>query len=224
MYFGFYPAILTAYDAATRIGTVMIDGLTDGADQGLDATFAYPIGESDLDTELKVDCVALPAPVYVFFEAGDPSAPVISSWRGHQDGSALAGIRRIRQKNIELLADQNITLNTQQVDITCKNMTITVNEGLTINTATAQVVATTALQIQAPVIQSQGAWAHTGVFSVSGLLSANGGLAAIGGSMGIAAAINGLVLVNGEVTVNGIGSSTHIHPIPSVGNTLTPIP
>lgn len=117
MFLGFYPAVLISYDAANRIGEVTIEGLTNGADRGLDATFAYPVGESDLDTELKIDAVALPAPVWVFFEAGDPSVPVISAWRGHQDGTALVDTRRIRQKNIELLADRKITLQANNIQV-----------------------------------------------------------------------------------------------------------
>jgi hypothetical protein len=145
MYFGFYPATLTAYDSATRIGTVMIDGLTDGADQGLDATFAYPIGESDLDTEIKVDSVALPAPVYVFFEAGDPSVPVIASWRGHQDGSAIVDTRRIRQKNIELLATVKAKIVAPFIEIdgeTRINGNTDVIGSLTVSTAKSAIIPT----------------------------------------------------------------------------------
>lgn len=134
MFLGFYPAVLISYDAVSRIGEVTIEGLTDGADRGLEATFAYPVGESDLDTELKIDAVALPAPVWVFFEAGDPSVPVISAWRGHQDGTALVDTRRIRQKNIEVLATANITL--QAIDtivIHSENVVINANSSVLIN-------------------------------------------------------------------------------------------
>ena len=42
----FIPAKILSYDAATRTAKVQIDGLT--------ATFAYPVGHDDRDTEIQV--------------------------------------------------------------------------------------------------------------------------------------------------------------------------
>ena len=52
--FNFIPAKILSYDAATRTAKVQIEGLTDGAEDGLTATFAYPTGYDDRDTEIQV--------------------------------------------------------------------------------------------------------------------------------------------------------------------------
>ena len=52
--FNFIPAKILSYDAATRTAKVQIEGLTDGAEDGLTATFAYPVGHDDRDTEIQV--------------------------------------------------------------------------------------------------------------------------------------------------------------------------
>lgn len=126
---GFWPAKLTSYDAATRTGEVWIDDVTDGGDRGLVAEFAYPIGEDDQDTELKI---TLPANVYVFFESGDPRCPVVFAWRTRQDGSAVVGTRRIRQQNIQILATANLTLTAERAEMSFNSMLLTVPAGLNI--------------------------------------------------------------------------------------------
>ena len=96
----FKRAKILSYDAAKRTAQVHIHGLTDGASQGLTATFAYPVGDDDRDTERQI---VLGNDVYVFFEDGDESCPVIAFYSSHGTG-AMVDKRRIRQKNIELLA------------------------------------------------------------------------------------------------------------------------
>jgi hypothetical protein len=127
--YGFWPATLVSYDAAKRTGEVYIEGITDGADRGLTAEFAYPVGESDKDTELQI---SVPAPVDVYFEMGDPRCPVVFAFRTHQDGSAVVGTRRIRQENIELIANANLTLFADQAHMQFSKMTLVVPDGLTI--------------------------------------------------------------------------------------------
>ena len=99
----FYRAKILSYNAQNRTANVHIIGLTDGAEDGLVATFAYPVGDDDRDTELKIvtgnDC-------YVFFESNDPARPVIAFYASHGTG-ALTDIRRIQQKNIELKGNVN---------------------------------------------------------------------------------------------------------------------
>lgn len=126
---GFWPAKLTSYDAATRTGEVWIDEVTDGADRGLVAEFAYPVGEDDQDTERKI---TLPANVYVFFEMGDPRCPVVFAWRTRQDGSAVVGTRRIRQQNIQVLATANLNLTAERAEMSFNSMLLTVPAGLNI--------------------------------------------------------------------------------------------
>lgn len=112
-YFGDYPATILSYDAAGRTARVSIPTVTDGIDQGIIATFAYPVGDDDKDTEREI----LPgAECYIFFLQGDPSSPVIWAYRSHGTG-AVVDTRRIRQENIELLARANILAKAQTIDI-----------------------------------------------------------------------------------------------------------
>ena len=111
MFMGFYPATILSYSAASRSAQVHIPGLTDGASEGLTAIFAYPVGDDDRDTERKI---LTGAEVYVFFEQGEAHAPVIAFFRSHGNG-AVVDTRRIRQKNIELLADAVITMQAPDV-------------------------------------------------------------------------------------------------------------
>jgi hypothetical protein len=100
------PAKILSYDAATRTAQVQIDGLTDGAEDGLTATFAYPVGHDDRDTEIQV---LVGAEVYVFFAGGQMDSPVIAFYRSHGAG-AVVDTRRIRQKNIKILASNSISI------------------------------------------------------------------------------------------------------------------
>jgi hypothetical protein len=100
------PAKILSYDAATRTAQVQIDGLTDGAEDGLTATFAYPVGHDDRDTEIQV---LAGAEVYVFFAGGQMDSPVIAFYRSHGAG-AVVDTRRIRQKNIKILASNSISI------------------------------------------------------------------------------------------------------------------
>ena len=50
----FIPAKILSYDAATRTAKVHTVGPTAGAEDGLTATFAYPVGHDDRDTEIQV--------------------------------------------------------------------------------------------------------------------------------------------------------------------------
>ena len=102
----FIPAKILSYDAATRTAQVHIDGLTDGAEDGLTATFAYPVGHDDRDTEIQV---LVGAEVYVFFAGGQMDSPVIAFYRSHGTG-AMVDTRRIRQSNIEILASNSISI------------------------------------------------------------------------------------------------------------------
>ena len=117
----FYPAKLLSYHADKRVANIHIDGLTEGIDEGIEATLAYPIGDDDKDTERLLEAGA---DVWVFFEQGDVYAPVIAFYRSHGTG-AVVDVRRIRQANIELLAGKQITLSaTDSISATTKVMTI----------------------------------------------------------------------------------------------------
>nr|WP_227865526.1 interleukin-like EMT inducer domain-containing protein [Acinetobacter nosocomialis] len=104
---GFKRAKILSYNAKGRTAQVHIHGLTDGASEGIAATFAYPVGDSDLDTEIQI---VDGEDVYVFFENGNEERPVIHSYVSHGDG-AIVGVRRIRQDNIEFISKENLKVD-----------------------------------------------------------------------------------------------------------------
>lgn len=128
-YYGNYAATILSYDGDARTAMVNIPSVTDGLSGGIKATFAYPVGDDDKDTERQIlddtDC-------YIFFQSGEPSSPVVFAFRSHGVG-AVVDHRRIRQANIELLASAKITLeaaneinlNARTVRINAENLIIT---------------------------------------------------------------------------------------------------
>lgn len=113
MLLGFWPAKILSYDQDSHTAQVHIAGLTDGLADGITADFAYPVGEHDKDTERQI----LPgADVDVYFERGQQECPVIAFYRSHRIGG-MKDIRRIRQKNIELLAQSRIYMKAPEVVI-----------------------------------------------------------------------------------------------------------
>ena len=77
---GFKKAKILSYDAQSRTAKIHIPGLTDGASTGLTATFAYPVGDSDKDTEREI---LEGEDVYIFFENNEQSRPVIAFYSSH---------------------------------------------------------------------------------------------------------------------------------------------
>lgn len=106
----FIPAKVLSYNKQNRTCQVAIQGLTDGLDDGLTASIAYPVGDDDKDTDRLI---STPADAWVFFESGDIAYPVVAFFRSHSVG-AVVDSRRIRQQNIELLANKMIKLNASQ--------------------------------------------------------------------------------------------------------------
>lgn len=104
---GLKRAKILSYNAKGRTAQVHIHGLTDGASEGITATFAYPVGDSDLDTEIQI---VDGEDVYVFFENGNEERPVIHSYVSHGEG-AIVGVRRIRQDNIEFISKENLKVD-----------------------------------------------------------------------------------------------------------------
>lgn len=112
-FFGDYPATIISYDKKGRTARISIPSVTDGLENGITATFAYPVGDDDKDTEREI---LAGAECYIFFLQGDPSSPVIWAYRSHGTG-AVVDTRRIRQENIELLARTKITAKAKTIDI-----------------------------------------------------------------------------------------------------------
>lgn len=122
-YNGFYRAKILSYNAQNRTAQIHINGLTDGASDGITATFAYAIGEDDRDTEIKID-VGGSQDVFVFFEGGDTACPVIAFYASHGVG-AMVDTRQIRQQNINILTEQVLKLASEQkIEIHAKNIEI----------------------------------------------------------------------------------------------------
>lgn len=129
---------ILSYDAKTRTARVHVFGLTDGASNGIPATFMYAVGEYDKDTEIKID---LNREIFVEFEGGEMNAPIIVGYSSHNTG-ALVGTRRIRQQNIELIADSNIKFESVTLNINC--------------TAEVNIKSDTKVSVSAPLISMNG--------------------------------------------------------------------
>ncbi|ONG39754.1 hypothetical protein BKE30_08120 [Alkanindiges hydrocarboniclasticus] len=145
--FGFPRAKILSYNQKARTAQIHIYGMTDGASEGLEATFAYPVGDDDLDTEREI---LVGADVYIFFQNGDEGLPVVWSYSSHGEG-AVEDVRRIRQKNIEILARANVLVQAgQEVTITGASKVNIVSAG------GVDVQSETKVSLRAPVISLNG--------------------------------------------------------------------
>lgn len=171
-FYGEWPATIISYNGETRTAMVHIPTVTDGAATGIEATFAYPVGHDDRDTEIEIKAGET-CECYVFFLQGDPASPVIFAYRSHGKG-AIVDYRRIRQKNIELLAAADINLNAEQ--------SVGISAGDTVT-----VSAENKISLQAPVVECSDQLIVGGVsvfksdLDVLKKLSAKGGAALDGG-------------------------------------------
>lgn len=141
-HFGHYPAKILSYNREKRRCMVSIEPFTRGDDNGIEAQLAYSIADDDLKTEVKL---TEGQEVWVFFEAGDLSRPVVAYSRCHGAGAEV-GTRRIEQDKIELIANESIKLivGGKQIELTTSEATIsaktTVKDALDVDdTVTAKV-------------------------------------------------------------------------------------
>lgn len=116
----FRRAKLLSYDSHNKTAKIHIYGLTDGLSAGLEASFMYPVGDDDRDTERLIK---EGSDVFFFFEAGDEGSPVICGYSSHSNG--IEGTRRIRQRNIELLAEKNFLLDAKEISMTSQSFNVT---------------------------------------------------------------------------------------------------
>ncbi|MDO5769022.1 MAG: phage baseplate assembly protein [Psychrobacter sp.] len=159
----FYPAVLLSYDQDNRTAMVSIPGLTDGEPSGIHAMLAYPIGDDDLDTEREL----IPgADVWVFFEQGDTTMPVIAFYRRHGKGRAIVDTRRIRQKNIEILARSNALIQASDLVAINSNRVVINGDEVTINASKLNIVAND--------ISIKGNISHQGDLNTTGSVTAGG--------------------------------------------------
>lgn len=134
-YFGDYPAKILSVDKESKTARVSMEPFTKGLEEEVTATFAFPVGHDDRDTEIEV---LEGAECYIFFLQGEPRSPVIWSYRSHGKDSVV-DYRRIRQENIELLARNRINIEAQEeLNLTAKRITINATEQLIINANSKQ--------------------------------------------------------------------------------------
>lgn len=127
-HYGHYPAKIKSYDRNKRRCMVDIEPFTRGSDTGIEAQLAYSIADDDRKTEVKL---TVGQEVWVFFEAGDLSRPVIAYSRCHGTGAEV-GTRRIEQDKIELIAKESIKLIVGGKDITLTSSDATINAKTTV--------------------------------------------------------------------------------------------
>lgn len=208
-----HPAKLISYDKANRTAKVTIAGLTDGVEEGITAMLAYPIGDDDLDTEREL----IPgADVWVFFEQGDTSMPVIAFYRRHGQGLATVDIRRIRQKNIEVLARSTITLDAKDfIHIKAKMVNI---DASTVNLKASNFNITAETNVKGDIGQI-GNYSMQGNQSIAGNQTINGDSTSYGNQT-----INGSVSATVDITSNGISLNSHKHGGVDTGGGSTSVP
>lgn len=202
----FHPAKLVSYDQVNRTAKITIAGLTDGVPEGITAMLAYPIGDDDLDTEREL---IAGADVWVFFEQGDTSMPVIAFYRRHGGENAVVDVRRIRQENIELLARSRITLDAKDL-IQMQAQSVTID-------ATTVTITAKNMNVNAKINHkgdqsTSGTMTVTGNISTSSNISAKGGIAAEG-TMTAKGNINtqGSMSATNDVTGGGVSLKGHTH-------------
>lgn len=122
-HYGHYPATIKSYNREGRRCMVHIEPFTRGDDTGIEAQLAYSIADNDLRTEVKL---TEGQEVWVFFEAGDLSRPVVAYSRCHGVGAEV-GTRRIEQDKIELIAEDSITLMVGGKEIKLTQTEATIN-------------------------------------------------------------------------------------------------
>lgn len=202
----FHPAKLVSYDKRGRTAKVTIEGLTDGLPEGITAMLAYPIGDDDLDTEREL---LAGADVWVFFEQGDTSMPVVAFYRRHGQGRALVNVRRIRQENIELLARTSITLDAKDfIHVRAKTINIDAD--------TLNITAETNVK---GAINQIGDYFITGDHTVNGSQTVNGESIAYGNQT-----VNGSIYSTVDIKAGNISVRYHLHSGVETGggNTGTP--
>lgn len=104
--FGLYGGKILSYDSTKKTAQVSVEPYTNGAENGITAKIAYPVGFDDQDTELSINGQP---DVWIFFERGEFKNPVIAFFRTRQS-SSVSDVFRLRHKQIELYAE-NIIFN-----------------------------------------------------------------------------------------------------------------
>lgn len=126
------PATVDSWDGVTL--RVMIEGYTDGADIGLKAEVCYGFSDRPDYTGFHIEKGDA---VWVLPNGGDMNSPIVIGFRNQNTGENKDS-RRLRHKNIELNATQNMKQTSQNHDIETKTLNvetkdITLTGSITIN-------------------------------------------------------------------------------------------
>lgn len=188
------PGFVKSYDPDSRMCTVSIPGITDGASEFPEAEIEYPIGDKSAasavhTTELEI---LEGDPVWLEFENGDERFPIITGYRNPRSGNSSAW-RRYHHANIEVNADQQVL--------------IIAGDNCTVQTKNAIVQASVSTTIESPTTTV------TGTLTVQGLLTFEAGMQGSGGPEGGATMnITGNMNLDGTITNNDVNiGSTHKH-------------
>jgi len=131
------------------------------------------------------------------------------------DGLYIGGVLNGSPTQYVQFNSAGITVNSPaKVHVVAPDVTVDASTSATVNTATADVSATSALNVTSPTST------FNGDVTITGLLAGQGGMAITGGT---GATITGnLVQTGGNLTSNGTNLHTHTHPDPQGGNTGVP--
>lgn len=100
--YGLYAGKILSYDSSKKTAQVSVEPYTTGAENGITAKLAYPVGFDDQDTELSINGQP---DTWVFFEKGEFKNPVVAFFRTRQS-SSVSDVFRIRHKTIEFHAEK----------------------------------------------------------------------------------------------------------------------
>ena len=184
---GWIPAFIKSYDAQTRRARVDIPGMTDGCEVFPEAEFNYAIGARSEDTEVRI---LVGDRVWVDFIGGDPRFPIIVGYRNPATDNIVDTLR-LRQTNIELIADEDMLAEA--------------------TAGTFVIKAGTLLKLQCASITLQGNVTITGTLNVGGKITGDDGISTTG------LAENNGVRVGSNHTHTNVRFGTDISGPPQLG-------
>jgi hypothetical protein len=199
------PGIVASYDPDTRLCTVEIPGITDGATQLPEAEIEYSIGDKSANSAHNTEIEILAGDlVWLAFENGDPRYPIITGYRNPRSGNP-SGTRRWHHANIEINADTQVH--------------VIAGDNMVIDTKTLTINASTQVIVNTPITKFSGQGIFQGLLSfLSGILGSG-----TGGGSSNTIDIDGNVDTTGTFMNNGVDvGSPHKHKENGAGSLTDP--